>query len=154
MGKFGIDAKDHTTSTGLLTACSIVYAPGSKGELLEMILTGSGVTAAADTQHDARGAHSTNAGAGTSTAQTPTQFHQASAASTATGAVLFTAQPTVIDTVHEVAFGFNQRGGMRWAVPRGEGIDVDGDESKLAYRWQVISSAAGKVTGNIQWWEP
>ena len=67
--------------------------------------------------------------------------------------VLYTAQPTVIDTVHEVSFGFNQRGGMRWAVPKGEGIEVNGDESKLAYIWEVISSAAGKVNANVQWWE-
>jgi hypothetical protein len=154
MGKFSLDAKDHTTSTSLLTACSIVYAAGEAGEIVEMMMTGSGVTAAADTQHDARGAHSTNAGAGTSTAQTANQFDDRSAASTATGAVLFTAQPTSIDTVHDVSFGFNQRGGMRWAVPRGEGVKVNGDDAKLAYRWQVISSAAGKVNGNIHWWEP
>ena len=154
MGKFSLDAKDHTTSTGLLTACSIVYAAGEAGEVVELMMTGSGVTAPADVQHDARGSHSTNATAGTSTAQTPNQFDDRSAASTATGAVLFTAQPTVLDTVHDVAFGFNQRGGMRWAVPRGEGVKVNGDDAKLAYRWSVISSTAGKVNGSMHWWEP
>ena len=55
MGKFSLDAKDHTTSTGLLTACSVVFAAGEAGEIVEMIMTGSGVTAPADVQHSARG---------------------------------------------------------------------------------------------------
>ena len=155
MGKFSLDAKDHTTSASIIyPACSIVLAAGEAAEIVELIMTGSGVHAAADTQHDARGCHSTNAGAGTATSQTPNQFDDRSAASVATGSVLYTAVPTVVDTVHDVAFGFNQRGGMRWAVPRGEGIKVNGDDAKLAYRWSVLSSAAGKVNGNMHWWEP
>ena len=96
----------------------------------------------------------TQAGAGTKTDTTPTKFDEASAAATLLATILYTAQPTVIDTVHDVMFGFNQRGGMRWAVPKGDGIFVNGDETKLAYIWQVISSAAGKVDANMHWWEP
>ncbi len=154
MGKYAVDAKDHTTGTGLLGAVGLIAAAGERAEIIEMIMAGSGATAAADTQHEARGAHMTQAGAGTSTAATPTKFNLASAASSLTAAVLYTVQPTDIDTVHEVSFGFNQRGGMRWAVPKGEGIEVNGDESKLAYIWEVISSTAGKVSANVQWWEP
>jgi len=154
MSKYSLDAKDHTTATALLPACSIVHAAGEASEIVEMIMTGSGVTGAADTQHSARGEHSTNSTAGTSTAQTANQFDDRSGASTAVGAVLFTVIPAVLDTVHDVAFGFNQRGGMRWAVPRGEGIHVNGDDAKLAYRWDVLSSAAGRVDANMHWWEP
>jgi len=154
MGKYAVEAKDHTTSTALLGAVGLIAAAGERAEIVEMIMTGSGVTAAADTQHDARGAHMTQGAAGTATSATPTKFNLASAASTLTAKVLYTVQPTVIDTVHEVSFGFNQRGGMRWAVPKGEGIEINGDETKLAYIWEAISSAAGKVTANVQWWEP
>ncbi len=154
MGKYGVDAKDHTTSTALLGAIGLVAAAGERAEIVEMIMTGSGVTAAADTQHSARGAKSTNAGVGTKTDTTPTKFDEASAVAALLASILYTVQPTVLDTVHEVMFGFNQRGGMRWAVPKGEGIPVNGDETKLAYIWEVISSAAGKVDANVQWWEP
>lgn len=154
MGKYAVDAKDHITSTGLLGAIGLIAAAGERGEIIEMTMTGSGVNAPADTMHDARGAHMTQAGAGTSTAATPTKFNLASVASSLTGAVLYTVQPTNIDTVHEVSFGFNQRGGMRWAVPQGQGVEINGDESKLAYIWEVISSAAGRVTANVQWFEP
>jgi len=155
MGKYSLDAKDHTThASSIFPACAIVMAAGEAAEIVEMIMSGSGVTAAADTQHDARGTHSTNAGAGTSTAQTANLWDDRSAASNAVGSVLYTAVPTTVDTVHDVTFGFNQRGGMRWAVPRGEGIRVNGDDAKLAYRWSVLSVAAGKVNGNIHWWEP
>ncbi len=154
MGKYGMDAKDHVTATSLLGAIGLVAGAGERAEIVEMIMTGSGVTAAADTQHSARGARMTQAGAGTKTDTTPAKHNEASAAATLLAAILYTAQPTVIDTVHEVLFGFNQRGGMRWAVPKGEGIEVNGDETKLAYIWEVISSAAGKVDANTQWWEP
>ena len=155
MGKYSLDAKDHVThASSIFSACALVYAPGEAGEIVEMLMTGSGVSAAADTQHDARGTHSTNGTPGTSTAQTANLFDDRSAASTAVGSVLYTAVAAVMDTVHDVAFGFNQRGGMRWAVPKGEGVRVNGDDAKLAYRWNVLSQTAGKVNGNIQWWEP
>ena len=154
MPKFSVDAKDHTTTTGLLPACAITYAAGEAGEIVEMIMTGSGITSAADTQHSARSAHSTATAAGTSTAQTPNQFDDRSAASTATGAVLFTVVQSAIDIVHDVSFGFNQRGGMRWAVPRGEGVHVNGDDAKLAFVWDVISTVAGRVDVSMYWWEP
>ena len=153
MGKYSVDAKDHTTDTALLTALAITAAAGEEAEIVELIMSGSGSSAAADTQHSARGAKSTNAGAGTSTGATAQKFNEASAAATMATTILYTVQPSVIDTVHEVLFGFNQRGGMRWAVPQGEGIKVRGDETKLSYVWEVISSAAGKVDANAHWWE-
>lgn len=154
MGKYGVDAKDHTTSTTIYPAIAITMAAGEVAEIVEMIMTGSGTTAAADTQHSARGARSTNAGAGTSTGATGVKFNEASNVALAACTILYTAAPTVLDTVHEVMFGFNQRGGMRWGVPQGEGITVRGDETKLSYAWEVDSSAGGKVDGNVQWWEP
>lgn len=153
MGKYAVDAKDHTTATGLFVAIALAAAAGEECEIVEMIMSGAGESAAADTQHSARGAKSTNAGAGTSTGATAQKFSEVSNAATMAATILYTVQPTVIDTVHEVMFGFNQRGGMRWAVPQGEGIKIRGDEVKLGYVWEVISSGAGKVDANAHWWE-
>jgi hypothetical protein len=154
MGKYGVDAKDHTTSTALLGAIGLVGAAGERAEVVELIMTGSGVTAAADTQHSARAAKLDGTTAGTKTDATPEKFNEASAVATLLASTLYTVQPTNVNTVYPVLFGFNQRGGMRWAVPKGEGIEVNGDESENALIWQVISSAAGKVDANAHWWEP
>jgi len=154
MGKFAISAIDHTTATAILPAVQATGATGEEAEIVEMMATGSGITAAADTEHTMRGTRSTNAGAGTSTAQTAVEFNEKGNVAKLAGQVLYTVIPTVLDTIHEVMFGFNQRGGMRWAVPRGEGVVVNGDETKLAYAMSIISSAAGKVDANMHWWEP
>jgi len=156
MGKFGLSAIDHTTaaSQAILPAINADFAAGEEGEIVEIIATGGGTTGAADTEHIMRGTRSTNATAGTSTAQTAQQFNLNGNAAQAAGAVLYTVIPAVLDTIHEVMFGFNQRGGMRWAVPRGEGVDMDGDQSKGSYAVSLASSAAGKVDANMHWWEP
>lgn len=154
MGKFAISAIDHTTATALLQACQATAAAGEEGEIVEMMATGSGITAAADTQHTMRGTRNVNGTAGTSTAQTPVEWNEKGNVAKLAGTVLYTVITAVLDTVHEVMFGFNQRGGMRWAVPRGEGIIVNGDETKLAYNMGIISSAAGKIDANMHWWEP
>jgi len=154
MGKFSTSAIDHTTATAILPSNAIVGATGEEAEIVEMMATGSGITAPADTQHTMRGTRSTNATPGTSTAQTPVEWNEKGNVAKMAGSVLYTVIPAVLDTIHEVMFGFNQRGGMRWAVPRSEGVIVNGDETKLAYRMSIISSAAGKVDANLHWWEP
>ncbi len=154
MGKYGVHAQDHTTSTGLLGAIGLVAAAGERGEVVELMMTGSGQTAAADTQHTAMAAKMDGTAAGTKTDTTPEKFDEASAVATLLASILYTAQPTNVNTVYPITFGFNQRGGMRWAVPKGEGMHINGDETELALIWQVISSAAGKVDANAHWWEP
>jgi len=154
MGKFAISGIDHTTATALLQVCQATAAAAEEGEVVEMMATGSGITAAADTQHTMRGTRNVNGTAGTSTAQTAVEWNENGNVAKLAGTVNYTVITAVLDTIHEVMFGFNQRGGMRWAVPRGEGIRVNGDQTKLAYNMGIISSAAGKVDGNMHWWEP
>jgi len=154
MGKFSISGINHVTTTGILPVCQATAAAGEEGEIVEMMTTGSGVQAAADTQHDMRGTRNVNGTAGTSTAQTAVEWNENGNVAKLAGTVLYTVIPAVLDTIHEVIYSFNQRGGMRWAVPRGDGIRVNGDQTKLAYCMTIISSVAGKVTGNMHWWEP
>lgn len=154
MAKYSLSAIDHTTATALLQACQITAAATEEAEVIEMTATGSGITAAADTMHTMRGTRNVNGTAGTSTGQTPVEWNENGPAALMAGTVLYTVITAVLDTVHEVMYGFNQRGGMRWAVPRGEGIRVNGDQTKLAYNMGIISSAAGKIDANMHWWEP
>lgn len=155
MGKFGAHAQDHVTANGTIyPAIGLVAAAGERGEVVELIMTGGGVVAAADTQHTAMAARMDGNAAGTKTDQTPEQFEEASAVATLLASTLYTAVPTNVELVYLVNFGFNQRGGMRWAVPKGEGININGDETELALAWQVESSVAGRVDANAHWWEP
>ncbi len=155
MPKFGVHARDHTTANGTIyPAIGLVAAAGERGEVVELIMTGAGLTAAADTQHNAMLAKMDGTAAGTKTDTTPEKFNEASAVATLLASILYTAVPTNVNTVYPITFGFNQRGGMRWAVPRGEGMNIHGDETELALAWQVHSSAAGLVDANAQWWEP
>jgi len=154
MGKYSVSGINHITTTGILPVCGCVAGANEEGEIVEMIATGSGVQGAADTQHTMRGTRLVNGTPGVFTSPTPTEWNEKGNVAQLAGTSLYTTIPAVLDTVHEVMFGFNQRGGMRWAVPRGEGVIVNGDETKVAYVMTIISSVAGRVDGNLHWWEP
>ena len=152
--KYGALADNFATLT---TAKTLVRlwpdAAGEECEVVELIMTGAGVTAAADTQHTARLVRATAGSVGTATAQTPEPF-KGTRASLSSVSVEYSSEPTVKATVFPVHFGFNQRGGMRWAVPQGEGVVIRNADTNLTGGWEVISQAAGAVDGNVQWWEP
>ena len=155
MPKFAAVATDFTSP--ITTADTAIMlqpdAAGEAGECIEAIMTGSGITAAADTQHTAQLMYSDGTTAGTGTAQTAQQLDQGSAVSEMTVTIEHSAEPTAISAVAGVIFGFNQRGGMRWGVTRGEGAKFDNAETNEDLIWTVVSSAAGKVDGLLQWWE-
>jgi hypothetical protein len=155
MPKFGLDAVSFTSPiTTADTAISITMGAAARAEVVELIMTGGGVTAAADTQHRASSRFCDFATAGTPGASpTPEIFDSGVAAAAAAADTAYTAEPTNINTVSHVAFGFNQRGGMRWAVPRGEGIHVQGGLTEDGLVFTVVSSAAGVVDSAMNWWE-
>jgi hypothetical protein len=68
--------------------------------------------------------------------------------------VEFSAEPTTVGSVYPVLFGFNQRSGLRWAVPRGEGVVFRNADTQIGMVWQVLSDAAGAVDSHAHWWEP
>ena len=155
MPKYGLSTSSMTTTTTLDTTISIdANAAGELAEVVELIMTGAGLDAAADTQHTAQSNFCDFAAtAGTTTAQTPELMNAASRAADVAGNVVYTAEPETINAVSQVMFGFNQRGGMRWAVPRGEGILCVGDSTESGLVWRNVSSAAGQIDSNMQWWE-
>lgn len=154
MGKYSLWAAGFTTATTLKTVMAVsASAAVTIAEGVEYILTGSGTTTAADTQHQARGTWCTFAGLGTAATQTPEPWSQSTPAAKALGANFYSAEPTVVDGALPIIYGFNQRGGMRWAVPQGEGLLFNESATKKGLVFQVISSAAGLVDGNSHWWE-
>jgi hypothetical protein len=95
------------------------------------------------------------AGAGTGTASPPTPepFGNSLVAATSTILWKMTAEPTTYATVFPVLSAFNQRGGMRWGVPRGEGVFNQFENTNMHTGWRAQSSTAGTVTGHLHWWE-
>lgn len=156
MPKYAVIADDFTTPTGTADTAILVHAnaAGERAEIVELIMTGSGVTAAADTQHRATAQFGDGTTAGTAGSNpTPEKFSDGTQPASCLAGIKYTAEPTNINSVPHVAFGFNQRGGMRWAVPQGEGIFIQNLATEKALLWLVVSSAAGKVDANVHWWE-
>lgn len=154
MAKFWIGFSEFTTSTTPLTAMKLIGASAKAFEICEVGCYGGGQTAAADTQHEIQMGCLSNAGAGTpGTSPTPEKVEQYGTASGLTAGTAYTAEPTTYTTNVFPLFTFNQRAGMRWAVPRGDGMRASGADTYLSAGVRVDSSAAGKISGNMFWWE-
>jgi hypothetical protein len=154
VGKFAISVAAFTTSTSLTTAMGVgPNAAGETGEVVEVVMTGSGTTTAADTQHRCNGSYLTLATTGVSTTATPEPFHQGARASQFLAGHTYTTEPTSYSAQPSILFGFNQRGGMRWAVPQGEGLVMIGGFDDEGVGIRTISAAAGAVDGHLHFWE-
>lgn len=158
MPKYGTSALDFTTSTSTTTALYLhANAAGERAEIVEFIMTGSGSTAPADTQHRALAFHSTGGTAGTAGSNpTPSSFGGSGSSISANclAGAAYTAEPGTYSTnPAPIVLSLNQRGGMRWAVPQGEGMTINNAHTEKAVGWRVISSAAGKIDANIHFWE-
>ena len=156
MGKFAITtgATAFTTSTTVTTAlCVGPNAAGEVGEAVEVIMTGAGTSTAADTQHRCSVVMLTLATTGVSTTATPEPFHQGARASQFIAGHTFTTEPTTYSGQPTIMFSFNQRGGMRWAVPQGEGMHMVGGFDDEGVGVRVTSAAAGVVDSTLHWWE-
>ena len=155
MGKFGVDFTAFATTTTPKTAVALVAAAGEIAELVEALMSGDGTTAPADRQHSAEVLYYDGLAVGTGTAATPVKMDPQGNVAKMTGTVEFSVEPTTYETVSPMRFGFNQRGGMRWAVPKGDGIIVTGNvaaNDNIGMR--VDSDAAGAVEGYFQFVEP
>lgn len=156
MAKFGIHVANMTSPiTTADTALALsADAAGDEAEVVYLSMTGSGTATAADRQHRAALYLSTVDSGGVSTSITAEKFHDGSAAADLTTCTTFTTEPATLGTVALVEFGFNQRGGMPWGVPRGEGIFLDNGQTDQGVVWTVVSDAAGAIDANMHWWEP
>jgi len=154
MGKFALTVSAFTTSTTVTTAIGVApNAAGETGEVVEAVMTGSGTTTAADTQHRCQVTYCTYATTGVSTTATPEPFHQGARASQFIAGHTFTTEPTTYSGQPTINFGFNQRGGMRWAVPQGEGLVMIGGFDDEGVGLRVISAAAGAIDGHLHYHE-
>lgn len=154
MGKFAISVSGFTTSTTVTTSLATApNAAGETGEVVEAVMTGSGGHAAVDVQHRCQVTFCTFGATGVSTTVTPEPFHQGTRASQFIAGATFTTEPSSYSGQPSINFGFNQRGGMRWAVPQGEGLILIGGFDDEGVGLRVLSSGAGNVDGHMHFWE-
>lgn len=152
MAKYGATFTAFATTTGLTTALLLSSAANRKAELVEARMTGSGSTAAADIMHRATFNNKDATSAGTLTAVTPALWDAMANAAGCTLGVAATVEPTTYGIAIWLA-GFNQRGGVVFGVPQGEGVKIDNQPTNKHLGMRVISSAVGTVDGMANWWE-
>ena len=137
------------------TAISVhANAAGESFELVEAIMTGSGTSTANDFPHTASLQGSTLNTAGTGTAFTADVLRGGAQASLMSVLINYTAEPAANSGNERVQFGFNQRGGMRYAVPQGEGINIHNADTVKALLFFVQAQTAGAVDATVHYWEP
>lgn len=155
MAKYAISFANQTSSTALksILGAYMVTTATCFGEIVEVIVTGAGSVAAADIQSRASLTGVTFAATGVSTSITPVAFAHGATAAVGNYGSNYSTEPTATSAVVPVMFGFNQRGGMRWAVPQGEGYKVkaDGGTERGAVI-QTIASAAGNLDASMHFW--
>ncbi len=154
MGKYGVGFNAFATTTAAKTAIGLhANAAGENAEVVELLMSGSGSVTAADIQHRAQLAGCTFGAAGTGTVTTAEPFDDSANAGRILATIEFSAEPTTVGTVFPILWGFNQRGGMRWGVPRGEGKLFHNANTQKGIVFQVLSSAVGEVDGHGHWHE-
>lgn len=153
MSKYGGHVASLTTTTSVITAMMVWGVSNKRAEVVEAFMTGAGLVAAADVQHQASMCMASTTLVGVGTTTTPEQFSQGSAVATSCLTTTFTNEPTTYDAVFPVAFGFNTRGGQRWAVPQGEGIRVDSGATQNRLGWRARGQAAASIDASMNWWE-
>lgn len=154
--QFGTGIAAFATATSAKTALRMLPVAAVPLEVVEVRMTGAGSVAPADVQHLCELRGLTAAGAGTLTAVTAgvdQRFAGGQANFRGTYGINASAEPTTYAAQSVIAFGFNQRGGDRWAVPRGEGYVASSADTNLAAGVRVISSVAGAIDGDCHFWE-
>jgi hypothetical protein len=155
MAKYGGNVLAFATTTAQKTAIKLFSVTKFPFEIVEVGMYGAGSVAPADIQHQASLQFLTAATAGTPTSTpTATAFSQRAPANTSTLGINYSAEPTVyLANAFPLQFSFNQRGGMRWAVPQGEGLMDTFEQTNMHAGFRVLSSAVGTVDAMIAWWE-
>lgn len=152
MAKYYLAWNAFGTLTSLQTAGKIIGNTGFNFECVEVAAYGAGTVAPADVQHNITIDFLSGATPGTAAGNTILQADQGSAASRLTCGTQYSAEPTTYASTTDL-FSFNQRGGMRWGVARGEGLKTQGALTNFSLGARVRSSTSGSIDGNMFWWE-
>ena len=156
MPKYSLAYDLYTTTTSLRSVVGAYMLTDNtrQAQIVEVIMTGSGATTPADTAHRCSLVGYTFGATGVSTTSTPIPWNPSASAAAGNYGTNYSTEPTTISAMRAVTFGFNQRGGMRWAVPQGEGYNTaNAGATEKGVTVTVISSAAGVVDGSMHFWQ-
>lgn len=157
MPKYSIMFASQTTASGATKSILGAYMLTDntrQAEIVECIWTGSGSVAAVDIQHRGDLCGCTFGATGASSTITPIPWNPSAAAALGNYGTNYSGEPTSLSPVHPVTVGFNQRGGMRWAVPQGEGFKIaNAGATEKGAVMTTLSSAIGNVDANMHFWQ-
>ncbi len=154
MPKFGAHLSNFVTTTGVKTGLMAWALSNRRCEVVELLMTGSGLAAVADVPHQATAAYCSTTLVGVGSTITAEKMDGQGAAAIGTCITgTFTNEPTTYATVFPVLFGFNTRGGNKFSVPQGEGLKIDSGATNNRLGWRVQGQGAGAVDAEIQAWE-
>jgi hypothetical protein len=163
MPKFGGGVSNFVTTTSVKTALLIWSLGNRRTEVVELLMTGSGLATVADVPHQATACYcsTTLTGVG-STGAAPGVAEKMDGQGAATiGSCItttFTTEPTQYTvsstgTIFPVLFGFNTRGGNKFSVPQGEGLKIDSSATANRLGWRAQGQGAAAVDAEVQAWE-
>jgi len=156
MPKFGVPILNMAVTTTLKGAIALTTVAGARAEIIESMSFGAGTSAPADVQIALIHSFSDGGGLAAGTATVPEKFDQNSALSIFTTTLVDTelsSEPTTLTTLPCLTYAHNQRGGFRWAVPRGEGFILSFDHTFEDFVMQTDADANGNINPSIHWWE-
>ena len=156
--KYAVSAVSSTADTSKGSMAAFTTAAGVVAEFTELMMTGSGTDAAVDVQCTATWDFSDGSIIAAGAALTPIPFNQNAPASKFTSILIdmdaVTIEGTTLIAPPAITYGFNSRGGMRWAVPRGEGLDLNNSDANEDASFQADASGTMAVDLHVHWWEP
>jgi hypothetical protein len=154
MPKFGVHSAGFSVTTAVKTAIMFWALSNRRAEIIELLATGGGTAAVADTPIQASAAFASTTLVGVGTTRTAEKLDGQGAATIGTCTTVdFSTEPTTYASVFPVFFGFNTRGGNKFSVPQGEGLKVDSGASNNRLGWRLQGQAAATCDSQGQGWE-
>lgn len=160
MGKYAVSWNNSSVPTGLTTKALInTNAALEIAEIIEVLVTGAGAASPQDIQISIQAGGCTVTTAGTTGAAfTPVPMTGGiMPASNLVANTSYTGEPTVFASA-SVVYGINQRGGMCWSVPQGEGFRLVGatNQTNCGFGVRLVPSTTTNcaVDGHVHFWEP
>lgn len=144
-----------TSSTTVKTLMKVAGQSGKFFEVVWIYTGGAPAIAPQDFAYQAQVGWVSNATIGTPSSVTiPIKVNgYAGPSSVISCGIGYTAEPTTYDAFVVPLFGHNNRGGMLFQVPRGEGFQTD-PASAMGFGVRTICNTAGNMDGSLMYHEP
>ena len=143
-----------TSGTTVKTVMKVAGQSGKAFEVVWIYLGGAATVAPQDFAYQAQVGWVSNATIGTpSSVPVPIELNYSGPTSVLSCGIAYTAEPTTYDAYVVPLFGHNNRGGMLFQVPRGEGF-ITGAASAMGLGVRTICNTSGNMDGSLMYHEP